>query len=404
MAIIDACLLLVDDNLMNSMLLSAILKKEGYWRVETFDNGSDALERMRDDAQPVPDLVMTDMNMPGISGIELCERIKADPVFAGIPVIMITASNMTETLERAFEAGVSDYVTLPFNARAILSRIKSVLRLREEMEKRQEHEHELQSFNQTLIEDLNVARRLQQKFLPETLVGHDVIISGRYMPVALLGGDLYYWEKLDDHRFCVFLLDIMGHGTAASMISMYLRSMLPELMKSGLDARGMMARLNRLMIELNGNLNGSEYHCTAQSMMADMRAGTLECISAGHPPVLLMMEDGSHRRLRSGCMPLGILDEIDIESDLVTLTDNTCALMYTDGLLDTLRDQGLDLDQLVSSFCDRRPAPVPGDIRGFEETDLIESLSMAVGCLPRDDDIALVQMKLFPGARMSAEV
>lgn len=388
-------LLLVDDSMMNNMVLSSILKKAGYSHVEMLRDGNAALLRLLDVTQPLPDLVITDMVMPGMSGVELCARIKQTPALAEIPVVMVTASGATETLEQAFEAGVSDYITRPFSARAVLSRLKSVLRLREEMERRQEHERQLEAFNHSLLEDLNMARRLQRQMLPETLAGRDYFVTGRSMPVAMLGGDLYYWERLGEERFCVLLMDIMGHGTATSMICMYLRAMLPDLIRSAENAPDLVRGVNRLMNALNANLSGGGYHCTAQCAMIDLAEGTLEVVSAGHPPAFLLKADGTFGKLGRGCLPLGVLEHLEIDADRERMDGPTCLLLYTDGLVDLMHERRESLEDMVSSLCTMLPHDPPeiGENVGGE---LIDLLMEAIRNDPREDDLTVVQAKMFP--------
>jgi two-component system cell cycle response regulator len=121
-----ARVLVVDDILANVRLLEAKLTSE-YFEVCTAMNGADALEAV-DSFKP--DIILLDVMMPGIDGIEVCRRIKSDPKSQHIPVIMVTALDQIEDRVRGLEAGADDFVTKPVNDAALFCRLKSLVRLK----------------------------------------------------------------------------------------------------------------------------------------------------------------------------------------------------------------------------------------------------------------------------------
>jgi two-component system, cell cycle response regulator len=121
-----ARVLVVDDILANVRLLEAKLTAE-YFDVVTAMNGLDALEAVQ---RTKPDIILLDVMMPGIDGIEVCKRIKADPNTQHIPVVMVTALDQPEDRVRGLEAGADDFLTKPVNDIALFCRIKSLVRLK----------------------------------------------------------------------------------------------------------------------------------------------------------------------------------------------------------------------------------------------------------------------------------
>ena len=115
-------ILVVDDEASIRELLSFNLKKNGY-SVETAADGREALEKA-----PQADLVLLDLMLPEVDGLEVCRRLKADPQTSGIPIIMLTAK--AEEIDRVLglELGADDYVVKPFSMRELLARVKAVLR------------------------------------------------------------------------------------------------------------------------------------------------------------------------------------------------------------------------------------------------------------------------------------
>ena len=121
-----ARVLVVDDILANVRLLEAKLTAE-YFDVVTAMNGLDALEAIH---RTKPDIVLLDVMMPGIDGIEVCRRIKENPSTQHIPVVMVTALDQPEDRVRGLEAGADDFLTKPVNDVSLFCRIKSLVRLK----------------------------------------------------------------------------------------------------------------------------------------------------------------------------------------------------------------------------------------------------------------------------------
>ncbi len=122
----EARLLIVDDNPTNIQILASLLGPKGYL-ISFAEDGFQALEHLRQEAC---DLVLLDIMMPGISGLEVCAEMQKDPGLARIPVIFVTALHDQETLLKAFQAGGVDYLTKPFIAQELLARVQIHLRLR----------------------------------------------------------------------------------------------------------------------------------------------------------------------------------------------------------------------------------------------------------------------------------
>lgn len=121
-----ARVLVVDDIMANVRLLEAKLSAE-YFEVVTAMNGLDALDAVQ---KSKPDIVLLDVMMPGIDGIEVCKRIKSNPETQHIPVVMVTALDQPEDRVKGLEAGADDFLTKPVNDISLFCRIKSLVRLK----------------------------------------------------------------------------------------------------------------------------------------------------------------------------------------------------------------------------------------------------------------------------------
>ncbi len=138
--------LVVDDVKENIYVISELLEGEGY--STTFvTSGPEALQRV---TQAQPDLILLDLMMPGMDGLEVCDRLKQDPQTRDIPVIFLTASNEKQHLLQAFAKGAVDYVTKPFNPPELLARVKTHLELKQTRD----------NLHQTLLEQAKTAEAL----------------------------------------------------------------------------------------------------------------------------------------------------------------------------------------------------------------------------------------------------
>ena len=143
-------ILVVDDISKNLQVVGTILRNEGY-HVMPATSGLQALERVS--AQP-PDLILLDLMMPEMDGLEVCSRLKAEPLTRQIPVIFLTASNEMEHLMKGFEAGAVDYITKPFNAPELLARVRTHLELKHARERLREMNEEKNEFMGIAAHDL----------------------------------------------------------------------------------------------------------------------------------------------------------------------------------------------------------------------------------------------------------
>ena len=114
-------ILVIDDDHMLLTMISRILEQTGY-EVRTIDNGEEALQYAADH---LPDLIILDLMMPHMNGLEVCRRLKANPDTSLIPVILLTANDIIDDKVAGFELGVQDYITKPFNTKEFISRVKS---------------------------------------------------------------------------------------------------------------------------------------------------------------------------------------------------------------------------------------------------------------------------------------
>src|SRR5262245_29419142 len=205
-------ILIVDDCPDNRLPLANLLRGAGYNELVLAETATEALNLLFSEgpagAPGAIDVVMMDVMMPGMDGIEACRRIKAHERLRDIPVLMVTGRTSPEDLQDAFAAGAMDYITKPVNAVELLARLRSALALKREMDCRKGREEDLVQLTQKL-EEAN--RALERLSLLDGLTG---IANRRYQesflnrewlratrssaPLALIMADIDFFKNYND--------------------------------------------------------------------------------------------------------------------------------------------------------------------------------------------------------------
>jgi class 3 adenylate cyclase len=196
-------ILIVDDQPMNVDILQTRLGVHGYEILTAYD-GEEALAKARAE---LPDLILLDIMMPKIDGIEVCQRLKADASLPFMPIIMVTAKADSKDVVVGLEAGADEYLTKPVDQTSLVARVKSMLRIKALHDTVQEQARQLAEWNHTLeqrvqeqLGELERVGRLKRFFSPQLA---ELVVSA--------GGE----KILQSHRreVTVVFCDLRGYST-----------------------------------------------------------------------------------------------------------------------------------------------------------------------------------------------
>jgi adenylate cyclase len=191
-------ILVVDDIPENVRLLEAVLLPEGY-EVVTAADGAEALAVVEAED---PDLVLLDIFMPELDGYAVCERLRANEDTAVLPVIMVTSS-VGEDKTRVIEAGADDFISKPFNHDELLTRVRSLLRIKRYHDTIKELNRTLEARVESQVEELERVRQLGRFLSPQVAeaivsAGDDSILRSHRREVAVFFADLRGWTSFVD--------------------------------------------------------------------------------------------------------------------------------------------------------------------------------------------------------------
>jgi signal transduction histidine kinase/CheY-like chemotaxis protein len=341
-----ARVLLADDNADMREYVSRLLGE--HVDVVAVADGQEALDTLRSD--PEIDLVLSDVMMPRLDGMQLLAAIRADERLQRVPVVLLSARAGQEAAVEALEGGADDYVIKPFTAPELIARVRSTLELArsrsEEASRQRVHAERMQEL---YAREHTVAETLQRSLLPGRLPDEPYLaVAGHYAPAehtAEVGGDWYDAVVLDDGSVVLTIGDVAGHGLAAAATMGQLRSAARGYALRAEGAAAILQALNKLVYGLD-----EAPMVTCQVVWIDARRRRLQVASAGHPPALLLGPDDSvPQRLVASGPPLGVTRAATWGTGEHELAEDSLLVLYTDGLIER---RGEDLDVGIGRVCD----------------------------------------------------
>lgn len=316
-AILNGKLLIVDDEKANVLLLERLLRSAGYVAVDSTTDPSRVCE-LHDENRY--DLILLDLQMPGVDGFALIEQLKVVAAGDYLPVLVLTAQS--EYKIRALKAGAKDFLSKPFDLAEVLVRVRNMLEVRlGHMEMK--HLYELEK---------SVADKLRRGFAQRALPSlPGVSLSATYAPATedtRVGGDWYDAIELPDGRLFFAIGDVAGHGIDAAIamnraryavLSSAVREANPALVLQSVNEELM--RDHALML-------------TALAGVVDPRTFDISYSNAGHPPGILMEPGAAPRFLEIEGPPLSVVDTPQYSTFHVRTVPGALLVMYTDGAIE----------------------------------------------------------------------
>jgi phosphoserine phosphatase RsbU/P len=297
-------------------------------------SGEEALAILRHTAF---DIVILDVVMPGLGGLATLSRLKALPATSHLPVIMISSLDDMDSIVRCLEEGAEDFITKPFSPALLRARLAGCLRAKHLADSQRTHLAQLEDSRDRLDSELAEAARYIRSILPPPITT-PVAIDWRYQPCTELGGDAFGYHPLDDDHLAIYLLDVCGHGVAASLLSVTAINVI----RSGslpatdfLDPSSVLASLNRAFpMERQNNM-----YFTIWYGVLHHPSGTLRHASAGHPPALLATPQGIERVHAPGLIT-GMLPDSDYVGGTTHLPPHSRLFVFSDGCFESRQENG----------------------------------------------------------------
>ncbi len=344
--------LVVDDSRLQRRILSSSLNRWGYHVIEAA-SGEEALEICRGAG---PDLIVSDWMMPGMGGLEFCQRFRALRGDRYGYFILLTSKSDKIEVAQGLDVGADDFLTKPVNAVELRARIRAGQRVLD-MERQLTEKNRL--INDTLMRmdgDLVEAQRLQQSLVREPFrryPGLDVSLMLR--AAGRVGGDLIGAFRVSDDEVGVYAFDVSGHGVASALMAARLaahfsgnsadQNIALRIAANGTvemrDPSQVARHLNRMLLEEME----TEHYLTLLLARVRPGDGCITLTQAGHPHPVLQRAGGEVTFIGAGGLPVGLIAGAEYTDIDVSVAPGDRLFLGSDGITECMTPAGAMLGE-----------------------------------------------------------
>jgi sigma-B regulation protein RsbU (phosphoserine phosphatase) len=295
------------------------------------------------------DIVITDWEMPRLSGVELIQRIRAQGGGNYVYVVMLTGRTNKADIVGGIEAGADDFISKPFDREELRVRLlagERVVRLERTLHAQNA---ELRAAGERIRHDLRSAARVQQAMLPRKPVQTDRVgTAWTFVPTDELAGDAIGLELIDDRYLIAYVIDVSGHGVPAALLSVTVMHALAatgegaSLLRdaSGGGGIGPIQSPGRVVTELNRRFCYSDNDGRFLTMILlalDTHTGEAALARAGHPLPILLRKGAVAPLEDDGGLPLALVEGTEYADVRLRLEPGDRIALYSDGFLEQSR-------------------------------------------------------------------
>lgn len=331
-----AHILIVDDMGLMRKMIGVCLQRGGFRNLTFAEDGADALEQI---AEKVPDLVILDINMPKVTGYEVCRQLRADPKTENLPILVQSASETAEERVEVFAVGATDFVSKPINHPELLARVCMHLENRFLISS-------LSDFQTRMQNELLMAREMQHSLLPEASLMDEVaelsgaVFEAHYKASFELGGDLWGTWPLPDNQIGLYVLDVSGHGVGAALNTFSLHATMARFEDKKTDPAAFLSSLNQSICQ---TFQTGQFATMFYGVL-DCKTNVLTFAGAGAPPPLIFGPNG-RRKLDSSGFPIGIIKSAKYQNIVDEITPGESIFCYSDVLIEAIQPDGTMLGE-----------------------------------------------------------
>jgi len=305
-----------------------------------------------------PDLVLLEVRSFGQDGVEFCRGLRARPETEAMPVIAIADDCSHEQEDEILEAGADGLLCRPFEAAELLSRVRTLVRLKDLHDRVAEQNRqlldvnarldrinqELMARNRELEEGIAMAHRLQEALLPQEYPHiKNIGFSHTYTPADAIGGDFFQIIGMRDGRAAIFIADVSGHGVRAAIVTSIVKTVIDYIDMNDKTPTQVLSDFNSRFRGVLGPM-APQIYATGVVMMVDGENRSVTIACAGHPiPIHVNKKRKSAEPIMSldDCGPaLGFLTDPEYPTVEKGLGVGDIVLGFTDGIYEVLSPKG----------------------------------------------------------------
>jgi sigma-B regulation protein RsbU (phosphoserine phosphatase) len=321
--------LLIDDQKIIGEAVRRLLAEEGDIEFHFCHDPNQALaeaERLQ------PTLILQDLVMPGVDGLDQVRMFRQHPLTRAVPLIVLSSKEEARTKAEAFACGANDYlVKLP-------DRIELVARIRYHSGAYIAQLQRDEAYR-ALAAELSEAAEYVRSLLPVPGRTGSIRSAWEFVPSTALGGDAFGYFDVDPGHFAFFLLDVCGHGVGAALLSVSAMNAITSQSLPEADFRdpgSVLAALNEAFAMEKHN----QLYFTIGYGVLQRSTRILRYASAGHPPAIVVPDRGNPVALRQRSMPIGALPGLSFPVGEWSLPEGVRIYLFSDGIYEVTRPEG----------------------------------------------------------------
>lgn len=334
-----------------------------------------------------PTLILQDLVMPGIDGIDLVRRFRSDEATRGVPLVVLSSREEPSTKAEAFAAGANDYLVKLPDPVELMARIRHHSQGYLALLERNEAFLALEASQKALAQELAEAADYVRSLLPQPLRSDRVSTDWVFRPCSSLGGDSFGYFEIDDDHFAMFLLDVCNHGIGSALLSVSAMNSLVQKTLVDVDFRDPVRVLEGLngvfQMEKHNNLYFTMWYGVIQWSTRQLRYS-----SGGHPPAILFSPSGVEQ-LRSRAMPIGTMEGAMFEMGETSVPRGAKLFVFSDGIYEIQRQDGRELE--LSEFL--KVLERPEKTTGGKVEEVLSAMTEIQGRPQFEDDVSLMELR-----------
>lgn len=319
--------------------------------------------------------------------------IVAGDEFSGFLYVIRFHDEAFDLTDEHMLKSLTNRVAIGFENRLILQKKEEALEeLKVERNKLNTLYKKLNAANNEMKQDLKLAKKLQSAMLPANLPQSPKYkIYGYYNPIEDLGGDLYDVFRISEHKTAFFILDVVGHGVSAALVTAMAKMLFYNKSKEKISASAIVEAVNR---EITPITSETFTYFSLFFGIINSKDQTLEYVNASHPEPYIITKDGSVSFLISSSLYIGLREDVLYNQQTISLKASTRLILFTDGFYEM---QGSSKER----FGEKRLLDILIKYYSSPPEEVVEHLNQAIALfqgeepLGENDDRAMVIIDFF---------
>jgi sigma-B regulation protein RsbU (phosphoserine phosphatase) len=374
--------LLVDDQPIIAEAIKHLLEGDSNIKFYYCKDGTKALQKALEIS---PTVILQDLMMPDINGLDLLKYFRAHSQTKEIPMIVLSAREEPIIKAKAFALGANDYLVKIPSKEELLARVHYHSNAYHRLLQRNEAYDKLEKSEKLLLSELKEAAGYVESLLPRPIKDDPISIDWRFIPSTQLGGDAFSYHWIDDDHFAFCLLDVCGHGVGAALLSVSVVNVLRSQSLPKTDFLDPVSVLN----SLNNTFPMEKHNEMFFSMwygVYSQKNKEITYSNAGHPPPVLI-SDKTEEPLSTNGFMVGISSKPNFQKNSKQVKAGDIIYIFSDGAFEIPKPDGtmLSYEDFVSYLCSNKDKGLDAIVQHIQEENGSPNLN---------DDLCLIKITI----------